>query len=211
MKSEMENNPAPLARTEELVVQELPDEVLVYDLRQHKAHCLNRTAAFVWNRCDGHSTPDEIARLMEKEWHSPVSVDAVWFTLNKLSKADLLQEKITLPQAKAGISRRSAMRRIGVGALMIPVVMTIVSPTAMAGASVPPACTSCVKKITSASQCPTECLTVCGQCFNNSGCGGGGGLVCQPCGACANGTGGTTTVSWVAPGACTTAGGGCHA
>src|SRR5262249_20419826 len=147
MKDRIENNTVPLAR-----VEELPDEVLVYDLKQHKAHCLNQTAAFVWNHCDGRSTPDQIAMLMEQEWHSPVSEDAVWFTLNKLSKADLLQQKITLPQAKAGISRRSAMRRIGVGALMIPVVMTIVSPTAMAGASVPPACTSCVKKITSASQ-----------------------------------------------------------
>src|SRR5215470_7854230 len=140
MKNEMENNPAPLARSEDVVVQELPDEVLVYDLKQHKAHCLNRTAAFVWNRCDGRSTPDEIAEMMEKEWHSPVSVDAVWFTLNKLSKADLLQEKIALPQAKSGISRRSAIRRIGLGALMIPAVISIVSPTAMAGASIPPAC-----------------------------------------------------------------------
>src|SRR5262244_702555 len=99
MKDEMEDNPAPLARIEEIVVQELPDEVLVYDLRQNKAHCLNRTAAFVWNRCDGHSTPDEIAEMMEKEWNSPVSVDAVWFALNKLSKADLLQERVVLPQS----------------------------------------------------------------------------------------------------------------
>src|SRR5215831_12329469 len=209
MRNETETNPTPLARTEDMVVQELPDEVLVYDLRNHKAHCLNRTAAFVWNRCDGRSTPDEIAKLMEKEWHSPVSVDAVWFTLNKLSKADLLQEKITLPHAKAGISRRSAIRRIGVGALMIPAVMTIVSPTAMAGASVPPACTNCVKKITSPNQCPTECVNVCGQCFNNTGCGGGGGLVCQSCGACANGTGQSSTVSWQAPGNCHPSGSSC--
>ncbi len=30
-----------MSRRDELVVRELPDEVLVYDLRQHKAHCLN--------------------------------------------------------------------------------------------------------------------------------------------------------------------------
>lgn len=35
------NQSTPLARREELVVPELADEVLVYDLRQHKAHCLN--------------------------------------------------------------------------------------------------------------------------------------------------------------------------
>src|SRR5215470_15455001 len=168
MKNEMENNPTPSARIEEMVVQELPDEVLVYDLRNHKAHCLNRTAAFVWNRCDGRSTPDEIAEMMEKEWQSPVSVDAVWFTLNKLSKADLLQERIVLPEAKAGMSRRSAIRRLGIGALMIPAVISIVAPTAMAGSSIPPECQVCVKK--SAGACPAACSSLCGQCFDNDGC-----------------------------------------
>jgi len=206
MKDKIENNPAPLARAEELVVQELPDEVLVYDLKQHKAHCLNQTAAFVWNHCDGRSTPDQIAKLMEQEWHSPISEDAVWFTLNKLSNADLLHQKITLPQAKAGISRRSAIRRLGLGALMIPAVMTIVSPTAMAGASIPPACQNCIKAITSASQCVIaggpDCTNVIGRCFDNTGCGQGGALNCQSCGACAGLHGGTRSVSWVAgPGA----------
>src|SRR5262245_8542523 len=157
MKNERENNPTPSARTEEMVVQALPDEVLVYDLRHHKAHCLNRTAAFVWNRCDGHSTPDEIAEMMEKEWNSPVNVDAVWFALNKLSKADLLHERIILPAAKAGMSRRTAIRRIGVGALMIPAVISIVAPTAMAGSSIPPECQACVKKVNGVGACPNAC------------------------------------------------------
>ena len=200
MKNRMEKNPVPLARTEELVVQELPDEVLVYDLKQHKAHCLNRTAAFVWNRCDGQSTPDEIAGLMENEWHSPVSVDAVWFTLNMLSKADLLQERITLPQAKAGISRRSAIRRIGVGALMIPAVMSIVAPTAIAGASIPPACSVCVKKNlnSGAAGCPAVCVSgnFLGTCFGNDGCGGGILKTHDLCTDCFNVQGGK---SWTAP------------
>ena len=46
---------APFARKREghLVIDELPDEVLVYDLDRHKAHCLNQTAALVWQHCDG--------------------------------------------------------------------------------------------------------------------------------------------------------------
>jgi hypothetical protein len=200
MKNETENHPAPLARNEELVVQELPDEVLVYDLRQHKAHCLNQTAAFVWNRCDGRSTPDQIARLMENELHSPASVDAVWFALNKLSKADLLQEQITLPQAKAGMSRRSAMRRLAVGALMIPAVMSIVAPTAMAGASIPPACSVCVKKNLNggASGCPAVCVSgnFLGTCYGNDGCGGGILISHVTCIAC---FGNASAKSWTAP------------
>ena len=56
--------PAPLPRMREqgLVVDDLPDEVLVYDLDRHQAHCLNRTAALVWRHCDGQTTVKEIAR-----------------------------------------------------------------------------------------------------------------------------------------------------
>ena len=43
----------PVARQEGLVIQEMPDEVLVFDLKTNKAHCLNETAAFVWKACDG--------------------------------------------------------------------------------------------------------------------------------------------------------------
>jgi hypothetical protein len=42
----------PRARRDELVVEELDDETLVYDLERHKARCLNHTAALVW-RCWG--------------------------------------------------------------------------------------------------------------------------------------------------------------
>jgi hypothetical protein len=200
MKSEIESNSAPLARIEELVVQELPDEVLVYDLRQHKAHCLNRTAAFVWNRCDGHSTPDEIAKLIEQEWHSPFSTDAVWYALNQLSKADLLQQKITMPKASASISRRSAIRRLGVGALLIPAVISIVAPTAMAGSSIPPPCTACVKLNMSGGTlgCPQVCVdtgTV-GSCFSNDGCGAGNFITNATCFNCFQNLAGK---SWTAP------------
>jgi hypothetical protein len=204
VNSEVNTHPTPVARSEDLVIQELPDEVLVYDLRRHKAHCLNQTAAFVWNHCDGRSTPNQIASLMGQEFSQSVSVDAVWFALSKLSKADLLQEPVSLPQTKAGLSRRSAMRRIGLGALMIPVVMTIVSPTAMAGASVPAACIPCTRFGSGAMRadtCPAECgPTVLGRCFNNDSCDtGGGGLLASniSCPACF--TTFPTSSGWRAP------------
>ena len=43
----------PLARSEELVIEELGDELLVYDERTQRAHCLSATAARVWRACDG--------------------------------------------------------------------------------------------------------------------------------------------------------------
>jgi hypothetical protein len=206
MNKKTENRQTALARNEELVIRELPEEVLVYDLIRHKAHCLNRTAAFIWSHCDGQTTADEIAKQMQEEWDTPVSEDAVWFTLDKLSKADLLQEAITPPQS--GISRRSAMRRLGFGALLAaPVVMSIVTPTAAAAASVPVECQACVKKINGVGACPNICDTsVLGTCYDNSGCGAGqlliGGVTCTAClsGAFSPPPGpGGLTVSWSAP------------
>ena len=40
----------PAAREEGLIIQEMADEVLVYDRERYKAHCLNQTAALVWRR-----------------------------------------------------------------------------------------------------------------------------------------------------------------
>ena len=44
---ETTNGLMPRARQDELVVEELPDETLVYDLKRHKALCLNRTSVLV--------------------------------------------------------------------------------------------------------------------------------------------------------------------
>jgi hypothetical protein len=60
-------NARPLARKQDLLVRELADEVLVYDLANDEAHCLNETAAFVWMRCDGRNTPRDIAHCSSRK------------------------------------------------------------------------------------------------------------------------------------------------
>ncbi len=101
-----------LARQKDLVVQELPDELMLYDLKRHKAHCLNTTAAIIWNHCNGRTTVAEMAALLEQEVGSPVDEEVVLYALDKLSKADLLEEQLDLPAAN-GLSRRRMMRRLG--------------------------------------------------------------------------------------------------
>src|SRR2546422_8935483 len=56
----------PRQRRDGLVVQELPEETLVYDLERHKAHCLEAVAAAVWEACDGHRTVEQIAARAAK-------------------------------------------------------------------------------------------------------------------------------------------------
>jgi hypothetical protein len=121
----------PLARKEGLIVEQMPDEVLVYDLERHKAHCLNRTAAFVWQHCDGKSDASTIARRMEKEFDAKVSDELVFLALDQLGKDHLLEKRVALPAAMVNASRREVMRKIGLAtAVALPVVISIMSPTA---------------------------------------------------------------------------------
>ncbi|MBV9468800.1 MAG: PqqD family protein [Abitibacteriaceae bacterium] len=117
----------PLARQEELVVESLPEEVLVYDLKNNKAHCLSRTAAVVWQHCDGQRSVTELAQVTQQELHTPVEEDVVWFALDQLSQLHLLQERMTLPVT--AVSRRELFRRAGAVAAAA-VVTTIVAPKA---------------------------------------------------------------------------------
>ncbi|HEX8686306.1 MAG TPA: PqqD family protein, partial [Pyrinomonadaceae bacterium] len=54
----------PRARAEGVVVREVAEEVLVYDLDTHRAVCLNATAAAVWRLCDGRRAPADIRRAL---------------------------------------------------------------------------------------------------------------------------------------------------
>lgn len=134
MNNGAQNTQTALARQEELVVQEMPDEVLIYDLKRHKAHCLNKTAAFVWNHCDGQTSVTQMAGLLEKEAGAPVDEELVWYALGKLSDADLLVSKVAIP-VNDGMSRRRMLSRVG-AAIILPTVVSLIAPTAVQAATV---------------------------------------------------------------------------
>lgn len=157
----------PRARKDRLVVQELADEVLVYDLSRHQAHCLNRTAALVWRHCDGHTSVAEMAALLEKEVKSPADEALVWLALDRLERAHLLREPANPPGAAVRYTRREVMRRMGIGAaVLVPMVTSILAQTAAAAGSCvasnacggQPVCTpcgppNCVKKCDASGNC----------------------------------------------------------
>ena len=132
----------PIARRENLIVEELPDEVLVYDLHSDKAHCLNRTAALIWKNCDGEKTHDDIALLLQQEFKSPVSSEVVKLGLEELAGYGLLQEEELIAPG-AQLSRRRLIQHLGVtAAIALPIIMSISVPAAAGASSVPPgACT----------------------------------------------------------------------
>ena len=145
----------PEARRKGLVVQELSDELLVFDRNLNKAHCLNRTAGLVWRHCDGASSVADVARAIADETNAPVDEDLVWLGVEQLSKSRLLEERVMLPEQKTGLSRREVIRRIGLAAAVaLPVVTSIVAPTAAQAAN----CFTAGQGCTASAQC---CSGVC--------------------------------------------------
>jgi hypothetical protein len=126
----------PQMRKQGLVVDDLPDEVLVYDRNNHQAHCLNRSAALVWRYCDGKRSPSEIARRLTAELDTPFSEDLVLVALNQLENQELLVRVAASPAQFAVLSRRQMVRRLGLAtAIAVPLVTSIVAPRAVEAAT----------------------------------------------------------------------------
>src|SRR5262245_10894015 len=117
----------PEKRREGLVVKELPEEILVYDLERHKAHCLNPAAAIVFKHCNGERTVAELTRLLRREIGTAADESWVHLALHHLDKAHLLEEG---PEVRGrDLSRRDMLKRAGIGlAAALPLVTSIVAP-----------------------------------------------------------------------------------
>jgi hypothetical protein len=123
-------NRLPLARQRQLIIKELQEELLVYDLERDKAHCLNKSAAAIWRLCDGVTSPAQIAAQLHQQSGSQIDEAFVWLALDQLDRDHLLNERIEWPQSIPRISRREAVKRIGLGAaIALPVVISITAPT----------------------------------------------------------------------------------
>ena len=134
----------PQTRRSGLLIRELPDEMLVYDQEQHRAHCLNRTAALVFRHADGTRTVDDLARAVDPA-AGPDAVSAATLALAQLADAGLL-EGHALPDSPAtSLSRRDVARRIGIAAaILLPAVVSVLAPTPAEAAAT--CATTCVAK-----------------------------------------------------------------
>jgi len=140
----------PRARKDRLIVQELQDELMVYDLDRHKAHCLNPTAALIWKHCDGTTTVESAVSLLETRVDGEEAETVLWYSLGLLQKARLLAEPFNAPQAANGMTRRTLIHRIGLtAAFALPLVTSIVAPRAVDAAS----CVSSGGSCTASAQC----------------------------------------------------------
>ncbi len=195
----------PQARVENLVVQELSDELLVYNLQTNKAFNLNHTSALIWQNCDGKKDISEIAKTLEKTLNQNVPDELVWLALDSLKKEGLVNYDET--SDTKGLNRREVVKRIGFASMIaLPMISSLVAPSAVNAQSGVPAaiCQICIKKSDGLAAC-TQCLNALGTCFDNAGCGGGQLLTNVSCAACHSGAVSASlgipfngTISWVA-------------
>ena len=112
----------PKARTD-VLVQDLKDEVLIYDKNKNKSYCLNSTAKTVFNACDGTTTLEDLKH------QSSLPDDVIYLSLDEIKRNDLIEESYVSPFA--GVSRREVIKRVGLASMVaLPVIFGLIAPTA---------------------------------------------------------------------------------
>jgi hypothetical protein len=122
----------PASRQDNIVIQEIRNEILIYDLTKNKAVCLNPTSALIWQECDGTKSVSEISRHLSRQLKSNISEDVVWLALNQFKKADLLTDNEEFITPFDNLTRRQIVKRIGFASLVaLPIISSVIAPTAV--------------------------------------------------------------------------------
>jgi hypothetical protein len=147
----------PKSQKKGLVVKELADETLVYDLKRHRAYCLNRAASLVWNACDGHTSVSQIAATLQGDMDLAAAESVVWLALKRLSSAQLLEPDAPVAALARRYTRRQVLIAVGAIAL-VPIVLSVPAPAAAQAASCVDSCVG-MPQLT---PCPSpQCNKIC--------------------------------------------------
>lgn len=175
----------PLARSDHLIVEELGDEVLVYDSNTDTAHCLSPDAARVWRACDGGTSVDDLPPQVG------LSAELVESALDELERCELLERR----PAPTGHTRRDfglKIAKVSAAAASVPLIVSVAAPAPAAAVT------------------PAFCFArSSGNCGTNTGCTRDVGCCCctppikppypagEPCAVCGGGNCGTECKSCV--------------
>ena len=145
------NTQLPLARTEDLLIEELSEETVVYDLDTKSVHCLSPLAAAVFAACDGRTAAAAAAEAVGARLGREVSESDVLAAVAQLEERALFSSPVLhLHNGNGnGISRRDFARRgalAGAAAFAVPLITSIAAPTAaMATSGIATGCAGCGK------------------------------------------------------------------
>jgi Coenzyme PQQ synthesis protein D (PqqD) len=145
-------------RVDGLLIERPEGELLVLKEGSLEAHALNETAAIVFDLCDGETSRAVMAAEVARRTGLPADESIIDLALSELADAGL----VVLDEAESpGITRRSLIRRLALPAAalaLLPIVETILMPSAASGASVPvPTATGSPSQSPSQSPCQSPC------------------------------------------------------
>jgi peptide-methionine (S)-S-oxide reductase len=128
----------PTARRDRLFVQDVGDEIVIYDQDTRKAHRLNPTAALVWRACDGRTTVADIAEAVRRKLGAAADENLVHVALGRLEAVRLLDGGLGQSPDEVVERRRAFLRKgaaAGAVSLLMPVVATLPRPSLAAALS----------------------------------------------------------------------------
>ncbi|MEN8261378.1 MAG: PqqD family protein [Pseudomonadota bacterium] len=116
---------------DEVIVEKVLDELVVYDLKRRKFHTLNETATRIWALIDGKRSVPEIARKIrgDLDLDEENAVGLVLACLNQLSKARLLEPDTHDRFVHTVDTKRRRLLHAMGGVVVLPVVASISAPT----------------------------------------------------------------------------------
>jgi hypothetical protein len=137
----------PIARSENLLIEDVAGELLIYDVNTNRAHCLNESAAAIWRHCDGSRSVDKLADHVFPTLHASDARQIVDVGLQRLRRRRLVDVPAAAPAVD--VSRRQMLKKVAILAatagIVAPAVSTVIAPTAAYAFSCMPAgfpCTS---------------------------------------------------------------------
>jgi len=127
----------PRVRHNDLLSEELEGQHVIYDAANQTVHGLNSTLSWVWSRCDGSRTVDDLITGMQGETGLDDTRSLVTSGLKQLAEANLLEpESVDLNalRTEASIVSRRAAVAAGVS-IAVPVMSSMLAPTPAAAKS----------------------------------------------------------------------------
>jgi hypothetical protein len=119
----------PSLRTENFIVNELPNELLIYDLGKNRAFCLNETARAIMNECGGETSIDEAIVNLKCKLKAKVTEEMIWMVVEQFQKFDLLKDGYQVPIQTTKVSRRKILQSVAALGIAFPVITSLVAPT----------------------------------------------------------------------------------
>lgn len=98
----------PLARSQGLLIENVDSEKVIFDEGSKHAHCLTPLAAIVFSRCDGETSPTELARIASGRLGDSVSEDDVQNALAQLQERHLLESQLPTTLSRRDMFHKGA-------------------------------------------------------------------------------------------------------